>query len=232
MYSIIKWMLSRKILIARSAVFAVALVLTLIGKDYASHVFNFNIAGSVKVYHLLWVFVMAEMILVLIPKLDHFIGCGKLYGKNYTPKEHGKADLIEDTKTFDKRAINAMMIWAAIVAAIGIFRVEPYWVIMIAILFYFLDQLFVNVWCPFQQLIIRNRCCATCRIYNWGFAIIVSPLIYIKSFWTYSLVAMGAIILLQWEILHYRFPERFSEVSNDTLLCKNCNDRCRKILQM
>ncbi|MGM0651516.1 MAG: hypothetical protein ACQES4_01880 [Bacillota bacterium] len=226
MYAIVEWMLSRKIFVARTSIFAIALLLTLISRDFAIAVFNFNFAGGVKVYHILWTFIMTEMILVLIPKLDHFIGCGKIYEKNYTPRAHALTALSEYTKKFDRRAIYAALVWATALAGIWFFRLEKYWVIISAIFFYFLDQLFVNLWCPFKNWIVRNRCCATCRIYNWGFAIIVSPLIFIKSFWTYSLVAMGAVILLQWEILHRKYPERFSEISNAMLSCKNCNDRC------
>ncbi len=231
MNKIINWMLSRKILIARSTVFFSAMGLTLIGKEYAVFVFNFDLFRGIKTYHLLWAFVMAEMILVLIPKLNHFTGCGKLYEKYYTPKPHNEQNLIEDTRKYDRRALFAAAIWSSIIIAIGVFRLDTYWVVMIAVLFYYLDQLFVNIWCPFQHWIIRNRCCATCRIYNWGFPFIVSPLIYLKSFWSYSLVAMGVVILVQWEFLHYKHPERFSEVSNATLLCKNCNDKCRKMLK-
>lgn len=228
MYKIIEWMLSRKIFIARGSVLGIALILTLIGKDFAIEVFHYNLFGGVKVFHLLWAFVMAEMALVLMPKLDHFIGCGKIYKKNYIPRHHDNTALEAYTRGFNLRAFYAAIVWAAALIGIGYFRLEKYWVVMSAILFYFLDQFFVNVWCPFQQWIVRNRCCATCRIYNWGFAIIVSPLVYIQSFWTYSLVAMGGVVLIQWEILLRRHPERFSEVSNASLSCKNCNDRCNK----
>lgn len=227
MHAIIDWMLSRKIFVARSAVLGTAVLLTLISRNFAASIFTFNLVGPVKLYHLLWAFVMTEMILVLIPSLDHFIGCGKLYKKYFMPKNHCKNALAEYTKTFDRRAIYSALVWFAALAGLGLLRLEKYWLVLASMFFYFLDQFFVNIWCPFQNWIVRNRCCATCRIYNWGFPIIVSPLIFIKSFWTYSLVAMGAVILVQWEILHRKYPERFSEISNAILSCKNCNDRCK-----
>ena len=55
-----------------------------------------------------------------------------------------------------------------------------------------------------------------------------SPYIFIPTFWTYSLVLLSLVILVQWEYLHHRYPERFSEVSNLNLLCSNCvKAQCR-----
>lgn len=221
------WMLSRKIFIARSIIAGAAVILAILGKEVATRVFTCHLLAGIRVYHLLWAFIMTEMILVLVPKANHFIGCGKLYEKNYLPRKHDTGELRAYTRQFDERALYAALVWASALALVGLLRHSYFWLIMTALFFYFLDQLFVNVWCPFQHWIVHNRCCATCRIYNWGFPIIVSPLIFIRSFWTYSLVFMGAVILLQWEFLHRRYPERFSELSNAILSCRKCNDRCK-----
>lgn len=229
MKAVIGWMLSRKIFILRSTVFFTALGLTLISPDLARNFFFLKLIGPVRVFHFLWALVMLEMILALIPGLNHFIGRGKLFEINFKPRLYELSDLLTYTKKFDRRAVLAAVVWLAALLGLWLIRLEKYWIVMTSILFYYIDQLFVNVWCPFREWIVRNRCCATCRIYSWGFPIIVSPLLYIKSFWSYSLVAMGAILLIQWEFLHYRYPERFSEVSNAALLCGNCNDRCNRV---
>jgi len=225
--SIIKWVLSRKIFIYRSTIFGIAILALIIGKDFSMKLFNFTIAGPVKVFHLLWAFMMFEMVLVFISKLNHFNGCGKVYKKNYIPIKHNKDDLKAYTKKFNLKALYSAIIWIGLIAIMSVFRNNKVVLIMISITFYFLDQLFVNIWCPFKSWIIGNRCCATCRIYNWGFPMAVSPLIYIRSFWSFSLVLVSIIMLIHWEYLHYKYPERFSEVSNQTLLCKNCNDKCK-----
>ncbi len=224
----LNWILSRKIFILRTVVFASAVIISLAGKEFAAVVFNYQVVGNVRVFHLLWVLLMFEMALALIPGLNHFIGRGKIFKLNYIHLKHDITELLSYTKKFDRRAILAALVWAVALILIGLLRLDSYWVVMSAFLFYFLDQLFVNLWCPFQNWIVHNRCCATCRIYSWGFPIIVSPLIYLKSFWSYSLVAMGALLLFQWELLHYKYPERFSELSNAALACKYCNDRCSK----
>ncbi len=229
MSSIINWVLSRKIFIYRSTIFGIAIIAIIIGKDFSTKLFNFALAGPIRVFHLLWAFLMFEMILVFIPKLNHFNGCGKVYEKNYIPIDHNENDLKIYTKKFNIKAFYSALIWIGLIGIMAVFRSNKYILIIISISFYFLDQLFVNVWCPFKNWIIGNRCCATCRIYNWGFPMAVSPLIYIKSFWSWSLVLVSIIMLIHWEYLHYKYPERFSEVSNQTLLCKNCNDKCKNI---
>ncbi|WP_455538917.1 hypothetical protein [Terrisporobacter sp.] len=55
----------------------------------------------------------------------------------------------------------------------------------------------------------------------------LTPLIFIKNLWTYSLVAVGIILFIQWEYLNLKHPERFSPISNKTLRCGNCENDCR-----
>ena len=77
------------------------------------------------------------------------------------------------------------------------------------------------------KIIVRNKCCNECRIYNWGHIMYLTPLIFIKSFWTYSLVVVGIFLFIQWEYMNLKHPERFSPISNKTLRCGNCNHDCR-----
>lgn len=221
-------LVSRKIFIFRAAVFAVAVILSLFDQALAVAVFYYELAFGVRVYHLLWGFLMLEMILALAPGMNHFMGRGKVYEKNYVYLKHDPGELKNYTKKYNQRAVIVALAWAGVILLVGLLNFKPYLVVMLVILFYFLDQLFVNVWCPLQHLIVHNRCCATCRIYSWGFPIIVSPLVYIKSFWSYSLLAVGALLLFQWEYLHHLYPERFSELANAALSCRNCTERCRK----
>jgi len=55
-----------------------------------------------------------------------------------------------------------------------------------------------------------------------------SPMIYIPSFWTYSILFMSAATLIQWEFLYLRHPERFYEQYNANLMCKNCKRKVCK----
>ena len=85
----------------------------------------------------------------------------------------------------------------------------------------------VNVWCPFHKIIVGNKCCNECRIYNWGHIMYLTPLIAIMNFWTYNLLILSLIIMLQWEYQYIRYPERFSPISNKNLRCNVCSNNCR-----
>jgi len=193
----------------------------------------------VKTYHIIWLIVMIEMAMQLTPHARHFMASGKLfakyYSKNTSKVSARKAKLKKYTKKMNFGALKVAVLWTLVTGAIGISYysgiLPAIGVFIIVILFYFLDGLFQMVFCPFRELLIHNKCCNTCRIYRWGPLMTVIPLIFIPSFWTYSVIALTAIVAMQWEYMHYIHPERFFELCNKNLLCKNCTKkgvRCPK----
>ena len=87
------------------------------------------------------------------------------------------------------------------------------------------DIICILYWCPFQTLVMKNTCCAQCRIYNWDYAMMFTPLVFIGGFWALSLFLCGFAILLKWEFDYYRYPHRFAEETNEYLSCDGCNER-------
>lgn len=84
------------------------------------------------------------------------------------------------------------------------------------------------------RLIMKNRCCTTCRIFNWDHLMMFSPLIYMGGFYAGSLVLMAAVAWLVWELCVMMYPERFWDQSNAALKCSECTDKlctqyCRKL---
>ena len=61
------------------------------------------------------------------------------------------------------------------------------------------DLICVLIWCPFR-LIMKNRCCTTCRIFNWDHLMMFSPLIFMGGFFASSLVILSAVAWLVWEL--------------------------------
>jgi hypothetical protein len=87
--------------------------------------------------------------------------------------------------------------------------------------------------CPFQTWFMKNRCCTTCRIYNWDFAMLCTPFLFVPSFYTWSLLLVSLVVLIHWEITYRRHPERFSERTNQSLRCQNCTEKlCRHKVQL
>ena len=78
---------------------------------------------------------------------------------------------------------------------------------------------------PFQTWFMKNRCCTTCRIYNWDFAMMFTPLVFIPSLYTYSLLGFALALLIRWEVTYRLHPERFSPATNRYLSCANCKEK-------
>ena len=55
-----------------------------------------------------------------------------------------------------------------------------------------------------------------------------TPLLFIRSFYTWSLLLLGIALLVKWEITVRRHPERFSVTTNAALSCAACTEKlCR-----
>lgn len=93
-------------------------------------------------------------------------------------------------------------------------------------LFYFLfDMICVVLWCPLQLVLMRNRCCTTCQIFNWDGIMTTTPLIPFIGWFPSILVALSLAVLARWELAFMRHPERFDDRTNASLQCANCKDK-------
>ena len=72
---------------------------------------------------------------------------------------------------------------------------------------------------------MKNRCCTTCRIFNWDHMMMFSPIVFIPGVFTWTLCLAAVVVFLVWEITFALHPERFWEGSNSALHCANCTDR-------
>ena len=50
---------------------------------------------------------------------------------------------------------------------------------LIALIYGICDMICILFFCPFQTLMMRNRCCGSCRIYNWDFMMFATPLVIV-----------------------------------------------------
>jgi hypothetical protein len=72
---------------------------------------------------------------------------------------------------------------------------------------------------------MKNKCCSACRIYNWDYAMMFTPLFFVRKSYTWSLLVLSVLLLLRWEIAFYKYPERFAESTNAYLNCSNCTEK-------
>lgn len=190
--------------------------------------------------HILWLIWMADMVLQIVPvKNKVALGSQKLFANRFRPireKINYKA-LKNYIITTTKSAYRVMLIWVALIAVIGVLYytnvINKLWLFMICVCFYVCDLICVLIWCPFR-LIMKNKCCTTCRIFNWDHLMMFSPFIFAGGFYAISLVVMALLAWLIWELCVMIYPERFWEITNLSLKCCECTDKlctqyCQKL---
>ncbi len=180
------------------------------------------------------------MILQLLPVKKHIsIGSEKIFESLFRPiKEKinykNLKKYIKDTTT---SAYKVMAIWIVLTLIISILylsrTVDIGMMILLSTFFYVCDLICVLIWCPFR-LIMKNKCCTTCRIFNWDHLMMFMPIVAVNSFYSWSLVTFAALIWVVWEVCVFVYPERFWENSNMALRCSECTDKlctqyCRKL---
>lgn len=193
-----------------------------------------------SVLHLLWVVWIADMIMQLVPIKEKVpLGSQKLFRQRFRPiREKINHQALRRYIIFTtKAAYKVMLLWAALLAAIGIFYnsgiISDTVLFLISVGFYVCDLICVLIWCPFR-LILKNRCCTTCRIFNWDHLMMFTPMMFIKGFYSRSLLVLSFAVWLIWELCVLIYPERFWEYSNEALRCSECTDKlctqyCQKL---
>ncbi len=171
-----------------------------------------------------WVVFICEMIMRLFPSKLESNGCQKQFGHNYMAS--GKTEVrIEDNNA----TVIVALIWIVLNATIGALYmmgiIDQGILLLISLAYSVCDIICILFFCPFQTWFLKNKCCSTCRIYNWDYAMMFTPLFFISGIFTWSLVFLSVILLVRWEITVWRFPERFSENTNEYLKCANCNEK-------
>ena len=199
-----------------------------------------NFFKEVSLLHILWLIWMADMVLQIIPiKNKVALGSQKLFANRFRPirKKINYKALKNYVLSTTASAYGVMLIWIALIAFIGVLYyigiINKLWLFMISVCFYVCDLICVLIWCPFR-LIMKNKCCTTCRIFNWDHLMMFSPLIFAGGFFAVSLFVVAFLAWLVWELCVLIYPERFWEMTNISLKCCECTDKlctqyCQKI---
>ncbi len=226
--------------IVRCIVFAACVVLFFLAPEQFDVLNGFNFFKKFSVFHILWGVWLFDMICQFIPIKNQFsLGSQKLFKQRFKPirEKINRVALKKHIATTTALAGVVMALWAALIAVIGLLYffdiINKDVLLLCTAAFYVCDLICVLIWCPFR-LILKNRCCTTCRIFNWDHFMMFSPLIFAFGFYGWSLFGIALIIILVWELSILMYPERFWEFSNDALKCSNCTDKlctqyCQKL---
>lgn len=181
--------------------------------------------------HLLWLIWMGDMVLQLIPTRQVMaLGSQKQFGRWCRPAAGWDAGALADYVRKSDRGTNKVLVsWVAVTIILGMLRSTevfgPEELLLTSVFFYVCDLICVVVWCPFRTFLMKNRCCTTCRIFNWDHMMMFVPFLFVPGFYGWTLAGLAAVVAVVWEVQWRRHPERFWEGSNQALRCANCTDR-------
>ena len=224
----------------RIIVFVIAIMMYISNRNVFDIAKGWGFFKEFSVLHILWLVWMCDMILQLIPVKAHIsIGSQKVFESLFRPiKEKVNYQRLKkyigDTT---RAAYKVMLIWILVTVFVsGLYltgAIDHGMMVLISTFFYVCDLICVLIWCPFR-LIMGNKCCTTCRIFNWDHLMMFLPIVTLNSVFSWSLVITSLIVWTVWEVCVFVYPERFWEKSNMALQCSECTDKlstqyCRRL---
>ena len=180
--------------------------------------------GRPVVLTVAWTVFVVEMILRFFPSRYESPGCQKQFARNYI--KSGSTDIvIQDNNS----TVLVLLIWICFNGIFGAMYMagilDDGIMILLCSFYSVCDMICILFFCPFQTWFLKNKCCSTCRIYNWDYAMMFTPLFFIRKSYSWSLLILSIALLARWEITFFRHPERFSEKTNSYLRCANCTEK-------
>lgn len=175
---------------------------------------------------IVWFAFIIGMILRFFPARLESMGCQKQFGRNYIEIAGCNKTVPVQSGVTTFAVVSA---WVALNAIIGVLYythiIDEVILLLICLVYSVCDIVCILFFCPFQTWIMKNKCCATCRIYNWDYAMMFTPFVYIPNIYTVTLLGTALALLIKWEIIYKKYPERFSEGCNKSLSCAMCKEK-------
>lgn len=217
-------------LIFRILVFLTFLAIYIIQRKGLMDLFQYPLIGSISPMHILWLIFMVIMLMHIFPGNKLTMALRKAEKEEYVEVPgYSRMELLEYVQSQNIKAWCVMLVWLlfnCIFGALYLTGIIAETELLMLTVFYFLcDYICILFFCPFQTFIMKNRCCVNCRIYDWGHFMMFTPMLFIKDFFSWSLFVTSLIVLIRWEIVYAKHPERFWSGSNQRLQCANCKDK-------
>ena len=226
--------------IARCVILPACALMLLLRPEEFEILHGWNFFRRFSVFHLLWGLWVIDMLAQLMPIPKKVaLGSQKLFRQRFQPirDKINYPALRQYVVSTTKAAYQVFLMWVVLLAAIGFLYYRHFLndalLFMISVTFYVFDLICVLIWCPFR-LILKSRCCTTCRIFNWDHLMMFTPMLFIQGFYSLSLLALALAVWAIWELCVLLYPERFWEHSNKALRCSECTDKlctqyCQKL---
>ena len=214
----------------RISIFAACLILYIADKPFIYNFITEPKWNGISPLHVLWAVFMVMMIGHIFPTERLSMALRKSEEKQFNEKQgYSELELLRFVQKQNVRAWTVMLVWLCFNAVFGVlylFHILDEADLLMLTVFYFLcDYICILIYCPFQSVIMKNRCCVNCRIFDWGHFMMFTPMLFIRNFFSWSLFFTSLIVLIKWEIIYAKHPERFWYGSNQNLQCANCKDK-------
>lgn len=211
-------------LVLRSAIFVTLLVLYILYKTRGGNDIESILESRPLILVAVWAIFVIEMVFRFFPSQYESPGCQKQFAQNYV--KTGKSNIVIE----DNNAVFLVaLVWISFNLIFGALHMLGFLddgiMILLCSAYSVGDLICILFFCPFQTWFLKNKCCCTCRIYNWDYAMMFTPLFFVQKPYTWSLLVLSIALLARWEISFFRHPERFSENTNGYLGCKNCSEK-------
>lgn len=227
-------------LVLRCVVLVLCAALALFVPEEFAILEGMNFFRRFSLLHLLWAVWVGDMVLQIIPIRNKVpLGSQKLFANRFRPiREKINYEALRSyIVTTTRAAYKVFLLWWTLIGAIGLLYswdiIGKTGLFLISVVFYVCDLICVLIWCPFR-LMMKNRCCTTCRIFNWDHLMMFSPMLFMGGFYGISLLVLAIAAWLVWELCVMMYPERFWDKSNLALKCSECTDKlctqyCQKL---
>ncbi|MBR3306905.1 MAG: hypothetical protein IKI75_06605 [Lachnospiraceae bacterium] len=211
-------------LLYRTALFILLLISYIRFRFYSEASVIESVEKMPTIIYITWAVFVVEMIQRFFPNRYESPGCQKQFARNYI--KSGSTEI----KIHDNNATMLVaLIWIVFNALFGALHMvgilDDGIMVLLCSAYSICDIICILFFCPFQTWFLKNKCCSTCRIYNWDYAMMFTPLFFVRKSYTWSLLALSVALMVRWEITFFLHPERFSEKTNDYLQCKNCSEK-------
>ena len=171
-----------------------------------------------------WSVFVLEMVLRFFPSRFESPGCQKQFASNYIKSGETQIAIPDNNST-----VLVLLVWIGFNGIFGALYLAGIFddgiMLLISCAYSVCDMICILFFCPFQTWFLKNKCCSACRIYNWDYAMMFTPLFFVMKPYTWGLLALSVALLIRWEITFYKHPERFSEKTNEYLRCQNCTEK-------
>lgn len=223
-------------LVLRILIFLSGIYIYIFHTEWLEMIYSRELHRELLLLYALWLALVVGMLYQLIPNRSNSVTMGsvKYYSMNYFPanEPYRPGEMNRFIQLSNIGALKVLASWLLLVAFIGILyfgkMIDRRMLFLITLFFYISDLICVVAWCPFQSWMMKNKCCVNCRIFNWDHAMMFSPFVFIPSFFTWSLLLLSLVIVVRWEYVWWKYPQRFWFRTNKVLQCKNCTEKmCR-----